>query len=80
MKNVKNRRGRVGIVTKLGWIREIADELEKKAVADKKRHRKVRLSSIYVNALVAHVSDVVSKSSDNDLPALNVLAAKAIRL
>ena len=77
MKNVKNaRHGRIGIITKLNWIHEIADALEQKAVADKKSHKKIRLSSIYVNALVAHVSDVVLKSGDDDLPALNILFAK----
>lgn len=68
-KTAKGRRSRVTVADRLGWIREFAKKIENQVASARKRHKKIEISPVYANAMLAHAGEVASAAGVDDVPA-----------
>lgn len=61
MKKTRSARRRVTITDRLGWIREFSKKMEAQVASARKRHKKIEISSVYANAMLAHAGEVASE-------------------
>lgn len=73
-KTAKGRRPRVTITDRLGWIREFSKKMEAQVASARKRHKKIEISSVYANAMLAHAGEVASAAGVDDVPAFALVA------
>lgn len=74
MKKTRSARRRVTIADRLGWIREFAKKMEAQVAEARKRHKKIEISSVYANAMLAHAGEVAAAAGVGDVPAFAFVA------